>query len=291
MSANDLTRRGMLVGTLAMTGSCRWLMGQHGNGGGGEGGPAKIGVYTKRTLDTGLRDRPYYLHVPKQQKGKSSGLPIVFAFHGHGGRGEVLARMACAQCLADRSALVVMPTAIKGDWTMDDIDFIRGIADELKAQYGAQKKIWAMGFSDGGAMAIQLGYKTDWTLGIGTTGITLPKVMEDRITRLPLTVQVIGEKDEHYTGADPDTIPWEPARAVVCGKVGAQNSPQGPRNIGSGPKTSAERFDFPGNPPYVWIRVKGATSTHRIYDKAEGDGINDWDAMIDVFRENGLKMG
>lgn len=294
MSSNDLTRRGLLVGTLAMTSSCRWLMEHRGNGGGGGGGdagPAKIGAYNKRTMSMGLRERPYYLHVPQQHGPKSGALPILFLFHGHGGRGEVIARMQSTQNLANRGAFVVAPSAIQGDWTADDVDYIRKIADGLKDEFGAQRKVWAMGFSDGGGLALQIGYKTDWANGIGTVGLTLPSVLEDRLGHLPFTVQVIGVKDPHYTGADRSSMAWEPARDLICSKVGARNRPEGPRSLGSGSKTSAERFDFPGDPPYVWIRVTGAEATHRIYDKSQGDAVDAWGVMVDAFKENGLKMG
>jgi len=117
-----------------------------------------------RTLQVGGRSRSYVLHVPSAYKGTAP-VPLIVDFHGHGGTGMGQANDSPYPKVVDADGvLMAFPTAI-GDWNMgpccaddvDDIGFAKALVSEVE-RLGCvdPKRVYATGFSMGGAMSHQL---------------------------------------------------------------------------------------------------------------------------------------
>jgi polyhydroxybutyrate depolymerase len=119
---------------------------------------------TNRTLQVGGKSRSYVLHVPAQYTGKAP-VPLIVDFHGHGGTGVGQATDSPYPKVVDsEGVLMAFPTAI-GDWNMgpccaddvDDIGFAKALVSEVEGLGCVDpKRIYATGFSMGGAMSHQL---------------------------------------------------------------------------------------------------------------------------------------
>ncbi len=117
-----------------------------------------------RMVQSGGKSRSYVLHVPSGYDGKAP-VPLLVDFHGHGGTGESQRNDSPYPKVVDPDHVVtVFPTAI-GDWNMgpccaDDVDDI-GFAKDLVAAVEQlacidPRRVYASGFSMGGAMSHQL---------------------------------------------------------------------------------------------------------------------------------------
>jgi len=128
--------------------------------------PAKIldAGNTNRTLQVGGKSRSYVLHVPSAYKGTAP-VPFIVDFHGHGGTGVGQSSDSPYPKVVDaEGVLMAFPTAI-GDWNMgpccaddvDDIGFAKALVSEVE-RLGCvdPKRVYATGFSMGGAMSHQL---------------------------------------------------------------------------------------------------------------------------------------
>lgn len=119
---------------------------------------------TNRTLQVGGRSRAYVLHVPSAYKGTAP-VPLLVDFHGHGGTGVSQASDSPYPKVVDADGvLMAFPTAI-GDWNMgpccaddiDDIAFAKALVTEVESLGCVDpKRVYATGFSMGGAMSHQL---------------------------------------------------------------------------------------------------------------------------------------
>jgi len=128
--------------------------------------PAKVlaAGNTNRTLQAGGKSRSYVLHVPSAYKGTAP-VPLIVDFHGHGGTGVGQATDSPYPKVVDGDGvLMVFPTAI-GDWNMgpccaddvDDIGFAKALVTEVEGLGCVDpKRVYATGFSMGGAMSHQL---------------------------------------------------------------------------------------------------------------------------------------
>ena len=142
-----------------------------GAGGAGAGGAGAVSCPTKiletgnsnRTLQAGGKSRSYVLHVPTAYKGTAP-VPLIVDFHGHGGTGVGQASDSPYPKVVDADGvLMAFPTAI-GDWNMgpccadvDDLGFAKALVSEIE-HVGCvdPKRVYATGFSMGGAMSHQL---------------------------------------------------------------------------------------------------------------------------------------
>jgi len=136
------------------------------SGAGGVTCPSKILTpgNSNRTLQVGGRTRNYVLHVPSAYKGTAA-VPLIVDFHGHGGTGVGQASDSPYPKVVDADGvLMVFPTAI-GDWNMgpccaddvDDIGFAKALVSEVESVGCVDpKRVYATGFSMGGAMSHQL---------------------------------------------------------------------------------------------------------------------------------------
>jgi polyhydroxybutyrate depolymerase len=122
-------------------------------------------VQTNHSLTVDGRERTYVVQGPRQPKDK---LPVVFFFHGGGGRGEGIAARGFREMVAKENFLAVYPSGWKNNWNdgrqaariaaqvenVDDIKFVRAIVDDLeKRQPIDRSRIFATGVSNGGIFA------------------------------------------------------------------------------------------------------------------------------------------
>ncbi len=124
------------------------------------------------TLTIDGRERRFIVQSPKNPKGK---LPVVFVFHGGGGRGENMLTKANFGPLAARENFIaVYPSAWKNHWNdgrkalwiasqkegVDDVGFVRAIVDDLSKSHPIDRsRIYATGGSNGGIFCHYLAAK------------------------------------------------------------------------------------------------------------------------------------
>lgn len=119
-------------------------------------------VQTEHRLTVDGRERTYIVQSPKQPRGK---LPMVFLFHGGGGRGENLAAFGFREMVARKNFLAIYPTGWKNNWNdgrnasriaaqqegVDDVKFVRAIVDDLAVRHQIDRtRLFATGASNGG---------------------------------------------------------------------------------------------------------------------------------------------
>jgi poly(3-hydroxybutyrate) depolymerase len=117
-------------------------------------------VETSHTLRVDGRERSFVVQAPSRPRGR---LPVVFIFHGGGGRG--LAPVGYRGMVAAENFLAVYPNGWKGNWNdgrnaarieaqqegVDDVKFVRAIVENLAARYEVDRsRIFATGVSNGG---------------------------------------------------------------------------------------------------------------------------------------------
>jgi polyhydroxybutyrate depolymerase len=117
---------------------------------------------TTHTLTVDGRERTFIVQAPKQPSGP---LPVVFFFHGGGGRGENMAARGFREMVARDNFLAVYPTGWKNNWNdgrnaariasqqegVDDVKFVRAIVEDLAKRHEIDRgRIYASGASNGG---------------------------------------------------------------------------------------------------------------------------------------------
>ncbi len=113
-------------------------------------------------------ERFYRVHVPvRAELGPAA--PLVLAFHGSGQTGEQLRALSGLDQAADAAGfIVVYPEAAMGNWDvfgsvgfgLDELAFVREVIDRVTRTYVVDdRRIIAVGLSNGGVMAQQLGCK------------------------------------------------------------------------------------------------------------------------------------
>jgi polyhydroxybutyrate depolymerase len=117
------------------------------------------------------RERTFIVQEPKVKKGK---LPVVFAFHGGGGRGINMATVGFRDMVAEEQFLAVYPDGWKGNWNdgrnapsiasqregVDDVKFVRAIVEYLASRYDIDRsRIFATGVPNGGIFCHYLAAK------------------------------------------------------------------------------------------------------------------------------------
>lgn len=132
--------------------------------------PIPPGTTANQSLFSGGLLRLYRLHIPSGYLPTSS-IPLVLDFHGHGGSAKSQERLTGFSELADREDfLVVYPEGTVGpdgktgwgtgpakDPTVNDVHFVSDLLTRLQATLCIDpQRIYATGFSNGGAMAAML---------------------------------------------------------------------------------------------------------------------------------------
>ncbi len=128
-------------------------------------------VQTAHTLTVDGRERTYIVQAPERPKDK---LPVVFFFHGGGGRGERMAAKGFRGMVARENFLAVYPSGWKNHWNdgrraariaaqtgnVDDVKFVRAVVDDLEKRYPIDRsRIFATGVSNGGIFSHYLAAK------------------------------------------------------------------------------------------------------------------------------------
>jgi len=128
-------------------------------------------VQTEHRLVVDGRERTYIVQAPKQPRGP---LPVVFFFHGGGGRGANMANVGFREMVAKEQFLAVYPDGWQGNWNdgrnaprirsqqegVDDVKFIRAIVEDLASRYEIDRsRIFATGASNGGIFCHYLAAK------------------------------------------------------------------------------------------------------------------------------------
>jgi polyhydroxybutyrate depolymerase len=119
-------------------------------------------LQTTHTLAVDGRERTYIVQAPRQH---GSPLPVVFFFHGGGGRGANMARRGFGEMSATERFLAVYPDGWKGNWNdgrqaariasqvdaVDDVKFVREMVNDLAKRHRIDRgRIFAAGVSNGG---------------------------------------------------------------------------------------------------------------------------------------------
>jgi polyhydroxybutyrate depolymerase len=134
--------------------------------------PADAGYrQTEHRLEVDGRERAFTVQSPKTPKGR---LPVVFFFHGGGGRGANMAANGFRDLVAQEQFLAVYPDGWRGNWNdgrnaarivsqqagVDDVKFIRAIVDDLGRRHPIDRsRIFAAGVSNGGIFSHYLAAK------------------------------------------------------------------------------------------------------------------------------------
>ncbi len=119
-------------------------------------------VETEHSLEVDGRERLYIVQAPKESQGK---LPVIFFFHGGGGRGARAMTGTFRDFVAQESFLAIYPQAWQSNWNdgrkargipeqvegVDDVAFVRAIVEDLNKRYEIDRtQIFASGASNGG---------------------------------------------------------------------------------------------------------------------------------------------
>ncbi len=128
-------------------------------------------VQTEHRITVDGHERTFIVQEPKVKKGK---LPVVFVFHGGGGRGINMAAVGFRDMVAEEQFLAVYPDGWKGNWNdgrnapsiashregVDDVKFVRAIVEYLASRYDIDRsRIFATGASNGGIFCHYLAAK------------------------------------------------------------------------------------------------------------------------------------
>ena len=128
-------------------------------------------VQTEHRLVVDGRERSYIVQAPKEPRGP---LPVVFFFHGGGGRGANMANVGFREMVAKEQFLAVYPDGWRGNWNdgrnapriishregVDDVKFVRAIVEDLTTRYEIDRsRIFATGVSNGGIFCHYLAAK------------------------------------------------------------------------------------------------------------------------------------
>ena len=140
--------------------------GPMGQGPPGPGGPAGRTdlewIETRHALTVDGRPRSFVVQAPKRPRGP---LPVVFFFHGGGGRGENMAALGFREMAASDNFLAVYPSGWQNHWNdgrhaariasqqegVDDVKFVRSIVEDVAQRHPIDRgRLFASGVSNGG---------------------------------------------------------------------------------------------------------------------------------------------
>ncbi len=118
------------------------------------------GTYERNTLTVAGASRTYFVWVPKNYDPEQA-YPVLFHFHGTGGTAPGNGR-GVELSAAGTEAILISPQGLQGVWALgaegDDVQFFDAMYDSIRNSHCVnQQRVFAMGFSRGGAMSNLLG--------------------------------------------------------------------------------------------------------------------------------------
>jgi len=179
--------------------------------------PALSGRAMPETLHVGDRKRSYIEYAPRNLPPHS---PLIIVLHGSLMDGLAMRKMTGYEFdkLADKDKFVVLyPDGYKNDWNdcskagdvpakrehVDDLGFVRALIAKEKAKFGIDgSKVFIVGFSNGGQMAIDLAEQSPSpAAGIAIFGANMPTADNStcpKSTSTPPVMIVNGTDDPVY---------------------------------------------------------------------------------------------
>lgn len=155
------------------------------------------GLQRRTTIHAGV-ERVYYVFVPPELADKAKPAPLVIALHDGGSRAERFAALTKLNEPARKAGVVmVYPEGVEQRWNdgrsrvgfttfvrnTDDVGFVTSLIDQVARKDHAvdPKRVYAIGMSNGGMMALRLACEAaDKIAGIATVAANLPARMEHR---------------------------------------------------------------------------------------------------------------
>ena len=131
-------------------------------------------MYVPQNIDGEIRSRKIIIHA-NENPNPDFLYPIVFFFHGNGGRGEDWINNSEINGLIGEGKFIgIFPSGHNRSWNLgyerskaNDILFIQSIIDSLKLQiFIDRQRIFAVGVSNGAALVNKLGKETDFFASI-----------------------------------------------------------------------------------------------------------------------------
>jgi polyhydroxybutyrate depolymerase len=159
---------------------------------------------------------------------RQSASPILFCFHGAGGRANGISDRWSPQ--ADKHGLIVISAeAIRplAKWNFkdnfhakeyDDVGFISKVVEILiKNKIADEKAVFATGHSSGGLFSYRLAKETDLFAAVSpmSCGMAMDAHEPDKKTKPIPIIQVIGDKDKSYNGSTSPQITMYSAKERI----------------------------------------------------------------------------
>ncbi|MEM8885140.1 MAG: alpha/beta fold hydrolase [Planctomycetota bacterium] len=158
------------------------------------------------TIEVDGRARNFIVQAPS---GRTERLPVVFFFHGGGGRAENLTDSSFRPIVAKGKLIAVYPQGVGNRWNdgrvhrrapdVDDVKFVRALFAELSKQYPVDRsRVFATGISNGAIFSHRLAAEaSDLFAGIAPiVGGMAVDVAKDFAPKHPVSMLVIqGDED------------------------------------------------------------------------------------------------
>ncbi|AMM22081.1 hypothetical protein AX769_20425 [Frondihabitans sp. PAMC 28766] len=249
---------------------------------------------SKRTIDAAGKRRTYRLTLPPDAT-PSAGASLLLLFHGSNQTAASLETFTggTLEGLAAADGVVVASLdGYKRNWNdarehstfparlegYDDVAFAVAVIDELAADYAIDtSRVFAAGFSNGGALAIRLAHEIpDRLAGVGILSATMPVAHNFAVSRdleLPLPViQFHGTHDRlvPYSGGMASLWGLKPrglgvsardTAAYFAGRNGISTPPVETAATTGRPQVTRLDYSAPGHAPVRLVTVEGGGHT------------------------------
>lgn len=172
-----------------------------------------------RTIQENFRHqhqtRQYRLHVPTSYDGQQP-VPLVFCFHGGGGKAKQMERFSGFSTLSEKYGfIVVYSDAIDGHWNdgrgaekflehnsdIDDVGFIMALLTHISHEYTVDRtRVYAVGPSNGGMFTQRLALEhAEAFAAVATLIASLPEPLLDQFApRAPIAVMLMNGTDDPF---------------------------------------------------------------------------------------------
>ena len=125
------------------------------------------GRFDHRVVEIGYTSYHYALHIPSgMTREEAKGLPLVISIHGRGEPAYLFADKNGWEDLADetRAFMVAVPDSPYNVWLADrDAEVLERLIDDVAEAFGCDRtRVYATGFSNGGAYTCQQGTSRPW---------------------------------------------------------------------------------------------------------------------------------